>query len=379
MTLQHLTAAGLLACAGLTLACRTPEPYVKPVTPVTVATADEAMDGTGVRYSGSAVAALEVPVAFKVGGYVDDVLATRDDRGQLRRIQAGDRVTRGATLARIRPADYEQKVAQARAGVAEGEAMLANARVDFERASRLYERRSLTKPEFDGARARLDATTARVEGARAMLRETELLLDDVVLKAPISGVVLRRMVEAGSLAGSGMPAFLLADTSSVKIVFGVPDMVVKTLKAGQSQAVTFDAIPGETFDGRVTSVAPASDPVTRVYQVEVTLPNRDQRIEIGFIASLRLAADAEHAVVTIPLESVVKPPAGRGDGYAVFVVEGTGGATVARLRPVALGEAIGNDIVVTSGLASGDRVVVRGATIVADGEPVRVLPPTGMP
>lgn len=379
MTWTHLAAAGLLAGAGLTLGCHAPEPYVTPVTPVTVAEAHESTDTAGIRYSGSVVAAQEVPVAFKLGGYVDDVLTTRDDRGQRRYIQAGDRVTRGAALARIRPADYEQKVAQARAGVAEGEAMLANARLDLERATRLYERRSLTKPEYDGARAKVDATAARVDGARAMLRETELLLDDVVLKAPMSGVVLRRMIEAGALAGPGTPAFLLADTTSVKVVFGVPDTVVKTLEAGQPQRVTFDAVPGEMFEGRITAIAPASDPVTRVYQVEVTLPNRNDRIEIGFIASLRLAETTPHAVVTVPLESIVKPPAGKGDGYAVYIVEGTADTAVARLRPVALGDAIGNDIVVSSGLASGDRVLVRGATIVNDGERVRVLPPTGTP
>lgn len=379
MTLKHLAAVGLLAGASLSAGCRGAEPYVQPVTPVTVAVAHESSDVTGIRYSGSVVAAQEVPVAFKLGGYVDDVLSARDDRGQLRRVQAGDHVLRGAALARIRPADYEQKVAQARAGVAEGEAMLANARLDLERATRLYERRSLTKPEFDGARAKVDATAARVEGARAMLRETELLLDDVVLKAPISGVVLRRMVEAGALAGPGTPAFLLADTTNVKVVFGVPDTVVKTLKTGQVQRVTFDAIPDETFEGRITAIAPASDPVTRVYQIEVTLPNREQRIDIGFIASLRLSGAEAQAVVTVPLESIVKPPAGKGDGYAVYIVDGAADATVARLRPVTLGDAVGNDIVVSNGLSSGDRVLVRGATIVTDGERVRILPPTGTP
>lgn len=379
MTLKHLAVVGLVAGTSLSLGCRASEPYVTPVTPVTIALAHESTDATGIRYSGSAIAAQEVPVAFKLGGYVDDVLSTRDDRGQMRRVQAGDHVAKGAVLARIRPADYEQKVAQARAGVAEGEAMLAVARLDLERATRLYERRSLTKPEFDGARAKVDATAARVDGARAMLRETELLLDDVALKAPISGVVLRRMVEAGALAGPGTPAFLLADTTSVKVVFGVPDTVVKTLKAGQTQRVTFDAIPGENFEGRITAIAPASDPVTRVYQIEVTLPNREQRVEIGFIASLRLSDVTTSSVVTVPLESIVKPPAGKGDGYAVYIVEGTADTTVARLRPVTLGDAIGNDIVVSSGLASGDRVLVRGATIVTDGERVRILPPTGTP
>jgi multidrug efflux system membrane fusion protein len=378
MTSRNIAAAAALSLAWVGAACRDTAVYTKPITPVTAVVVGSSTTGTSVRYSGTVKPALEVVVSFKVGGYVEDILTARDDRGRQRDVQEGDRIAAGAVLARVRSADYEQRVAQARAGVTEGEAMRDAAQLDFDRSSRLFERRSLTKPEYDAAKARLDAATARIDGARAMLREAELLLDDVVLRSPISGVLLRRAIERGSLAGPGAPAFTLADRSTVKVAFGVSDVAVRTLTLGRPQRVAFDALKGEEFEGRVTSIAPAPDPVTRVYEVDVTIPNADGRIAIGFIASLELTDVPGHEVVTVPLESIVKPDPGQGD-YAVFVVDGVPGRQLVRLRSVALGEALGNEIAVTSGLKVGEQVVVRGATLVVDGEEVLVLPPSGTP
>ena len=372
MTARSLLGAATLAAVALP-ACSTPQVYEKPLTPVTVSRVEAFTTGTAVRYSATVKPALEVGVAFKVGGYIDELLSVRDDRGRERTVQEGDRVTKGAALARVRPSDYQQRVAEARSGLAEATAMHESARLDFERASRLYERHSLTKPEHDGARARIDGATAQVEGARAALTETQNLLDDVVLRSPIDGIVLKRSIELGTLVGPGQPAFLLADTSSVKVSFGVPDVVVKSLKIGRSQQITFDALKDQQFEGRITSIAPAPDPVSRVYGIEVTISNAKRLIAVGFIAELQLADAPGHSVATVPLEAVVKPPSGPGE-YAVYVLDDQNGRPVARLRPVKLGEALGRVIVVAEGLTVGQRVIVRGATLVTDGESVRVIP-----
>jgi multidrug efflux pump subunit AcrA (membrane-fusion protein) len=137
--------------------------------------------------------------------------------------------------------------------------------------------------------------------------------------------------------------------------------------------MTFDALPGQEFEGRITSVAPAPDPVSRVYGIDITIPNAKRLVEVGFIAQLQLADEPGHMVATVPLEAIVKPPNGAA-GYAVYVLEGQSDRPVARLRPVTLGEALGSLIVVTDGLSVGQRVIVRGATLVTDGETVRVIP-----
>jgi multidrug efflux pump subunit AcrA (membrane-fusion protein) len=109
-----------------------------------------------------------------------------------------------------------------------------------------------------------------------------------------------------------------------------------------------------------------------VFEVEAALPNPDGRMKVGMLATLRLGGDAPDAGMFVPLAAVVRP-AGDSAGYAVYVVADSAGTT-ARLRRVALGETSGNQIAVREGLARGERVIVRGATIVADGQPVRVIP-----
>ena len=361
--------ASALAAGG----CKEPPPYEQPLTPVTVGRVESSSTSTTVRYSATVKPSLEVTLAFKVTGYVDDILTRPGDLGRVRDVQEGDHVEKGAALARVRQSDYQQRVDQIKAGVAEATAAYDNAKLDYDRASRLFAKQSLTKPELDGAKARRDAMAAKVEGATAGLGEAQLVLGDAVLRAPIAGVVLKRSIERGSLVSPGMQAFILADTSSVKVVFGVPDVVVKQLTIGRTQRLTFEALKDEPFEGRITSIAPAPDPVSRVYQIEITVPNAQHKLEVGFIASLQLADQPGETVLTVPLEAIVKPATGSAD-YGVFVLEGPADSQIARLHPVTMGAVVGNAITVTGGLSVGQRIIVRGATLVADRQRVRALP-----
>jgi RND family efflux transporter MFP subunit len=127
------------------------------------------------------------------------------------------------------------------------------------------------------------------------------------------------------------------------------------------------------LEGRITRISPSADPSSRVFEVEAALPNPDGRLKVGMLATLGLGDAAPAGSLYVPLAAVVRP-AGDSSGYAVYVVRDSGGAAAARLRPVKLGEVSGNVIAVQQGLAQGDRVIVRGATIVADGQRVQVMP-----
>lgn len=359
-----------LVLAGLLAGCHASEPYQKPVTPVTLEQVrPEQVAGTR-RYSAVVEPANRVDLAFRVGGYVTSLARVGG-----RVIQEGDAVARDAVLASVRPDDYDAKVGQARAAVAEAEAARGAASQALARAEALYAARSLTKPEVEQARAALASIDARLSGARALVREAELARGDVELKSPIPGTVLRRAVEVGSLVAPGAPAFAVADTSTVRVIIGVPDTMLRSFQVGEIERVSSDAAPGRRFEGRITKVAPSADQRSRLFDVELTVPNADGALRPGMVATLD-AADpggtaAEH--ITVPLAAVVHGPAG-GDSYAVFVVEDAQDGPVARTRAVRLGDLVGNRIAVVSGLAAGERVIVRGATIVADGERVNPAP-----
>jgi RND family efflux transporter MFP subunit len=190
------------------------------------------------------------------------------------------------------------------------------------------------------------------------------------LVAPFGAAVVQRNVELGMLVAPGTSAYTLADVSWVKATFGVPDSVAVQLRTGTSVAISVEALPGRTFNGNVTAIAAVSDNETRLFQTEVTLSNKDRALRPGMIASLSLgqAAPAPEVPV-IPLSSVIRD-AKTGSGFAAMVVDGK----MARTRSIVLGPTYGDLMAVTSGLNPGDKVIRTGATLVADGETVEVIP-----
>jgi multidrug efflux system membrane fusion protein len=321
---------------------------------------EDSREAGGVRYSAEIRPDVQIDLAFKVGGYIDQILQVRGADGRTRNVQEGDYVRRGTMLAHVRDSEYRDRVAEAQAS-------LTQARSEFERAASLYENHTISKADYDAAYAR--STSAKARYDQAMLS-----LEDASLESPMDGWVMRRAIEVGTLVSPGAPGFVVADTRAVKVVFGVPDVAVNALTIGDAQEMTCEAAPGETFRGKITRISPSADPSSRVFEVECTIPNPENTLKAGMIAALEARTrDARAAAALVPLSSVVRPkddPA----GYAVFVVEDHEGKAVARERTVKLGELNGNSVAVTEGLRGGEKVIVMGATLVQDQQEVRILP-----
>jgi multidrug efflux system membrane fusion protein len=373
---KSISILGAVAAAALAGACSEVNGIeAKAARPVRVQAVAAAPAASGVRYSATIEAFQEVPLAFKASGYVDDVVRRQGADGRLRVAQAGDKVERGTVLARVHEADYQERVNQGRAKLLEGEASLRKARLDLERAKTLFAADSLIKPDLDSAQAAFDSAEARVTSAQAEIELALSALRDCTLVAPATGILLERKIEVGALVGVGTVGFVLGDVSAVKARFGIPDAAIGSVKLGEGMSVAVEAVAEATFTGRVTALAPAADPQSRVFDVEVTIPNTDGRLRPGMIGTVALGlppADFQHQLLTVPLSAVVR--SATADKYALVVVEGQGDVETAHLRPVELGEVLGNGVAVTAGVKSGDRVVVTGANLIVDGDPVRVIP-----
>jgi multidrug efflux system membrane fusion protein len=277
-------------------------------------------------------------------------------------------------MAKVRETDYEAKVKQARSQLLGEIASLEQAKLDIERATNLFATQSITKPEYDAAKAKFELAQARVEGAKARLEEAEIALRDCELKAPMDSLILKRNIEIGSLVGPGALGFILADVSSVKVIFGVPDTMLKEVKLGNPQTITTEAFRGMEFHGKITRISSAADPKSRVFDVEITIPNLQNRLKPGMIASLEVAGmRLTKPVTVVPLNAIVRSKKYPED-YSLFVLEEKEGKQVARARKVKLGEVFGNMIAATEGVNIGERVIVIGATLLVDGEQVRVIP-----
>ncbi len=411
-------------------ACGTHEAPPPSPTPVKVQAVTAYTGPAAPRYSAAVQPDRQVALAFKSGGYVVTLLQVPGVDGRLRNVQEGDRVKRGTVLARVRDTDYVAQVDSAAGQLAMAEqsraaaiAQLAEARssraqsvaqllavkasaekagFDMDRATKLYAVQSMTKVDYDQAKAAFDQMRAQVEAAQAQIATAEaseqaaqrkigvaegqiaaarggvdssrIQLADTALIAPTDAVILKRNVEVGDLAQPGKVGFTLAEVGTVKVVFGVPDFVVERITLGRLQAITVEALPGETLQGRITRINPSADPQSRTFDVEVSVPNPQDRLKVGGIASLALGemAPAKEALA-VPLTAVVRDPA-QPNAFAVLVAEGDGDTATARLRPVELGDPYGNMITVLKGVSQGERVITTGASLVKSGEKVHIIP-----
>jgi multidrug efflux system membrane fusion protein len=373
MRRTKLIATALLALVALVgCASKSEAPREKLVIPVRVRMVEERSQLAGARYSGSVEPRTRVDLAFKVGGYVRELAQVRAGSA-MRSIQEGDFVSKGTVLAVVRETDYEQKVGAAQAGLAEAVAALKQAKLDYERAQRLQASNAVAAAEVETQGARVETAAARAESAKSRILEAELALGDCTMRAPIDGVLLKRPIEVGSLVAPGSLAFVIADTKSVKVLFGAPDRLVEKLKPGGTLGVTFDAVAGD-FTGTISRIAPSADPKSRVFEVEATIPNPRDQLHVGMIAKLAIPEESlKGQALVLPLTSVVRSPR-NARGFSVYVIDDERGKTVARLRDVKLGDVVGNAVIVSEGLQAKQRVVSMGATLLTEGEPVRVIP-----
>src|SRR5271155_5534602 len=283
-----LSLAALAGAAMLgTTACKQQNAAETLPLPVHTALVQPVAVGNGAKYSASIVPYAQVNLAFQSGGYVDSIRQVKSPSGGMRNIDQGDWVQKGTVLAVVRQQDYLDKVQQAKAQLARSQAEYDKAKLSFDRVSALYASESATKPDYDSAQAQLASTTASVSGAQAQVSEANVALEYCSLRAPFSGWLVSRNVDLGTLVGPATNGFTLADTQSVKAVFGVPDISISRVRLGQHLAIITDAFP-TPFAGRVSAISPAADPKSRVFSVEVTVPNPHDRLKSGMIASLVL-------------------------------------------------------------------------------------------
>jgi multidrug efflux system membrane fusion protein len=362
----------LLASVWVLAGChqQTP-PKHRPAVQVEVVTSG-ITEGGKVVYSAVAEPKTTTPLAFRGPGYVERIMTVPSTTGGSREVGEGDRVHRGDVVANLREAEYRDRVDQATGEAAAARAAAQKARLEFERTTRLFATQSVTKPEMETATAQRDATEAQLAAAQAALEEARVALRDTALVAPVDGDVLKKNVELGAYMGPGMPAFVVGDVSSIKVVIGLPDVALRSVAPGQTVTVTTDALPGRTFTARVSRIAAAADPVTRNFDVEVEIPNRDRLWRPGMIAAVELSSVSPQAAIPLlPLTAFIWSP---GDRFAVMVVEGDGSETRAKMQQVELGDVAGNRVAVLRGLNPGARVITTGASMVAEGELIEVLP-----
>ncbi|HEX2643992.1 MAG TPA: efflux RND transporter periplasmic adaptor subunit, partial [Thermoanaerobaculia bacterium] len=154
---------------------------------------------------------------------------------------------------------------------------------------------SVSQAAYDRSRSGYDSALAGLQAAEASRDLSRQRLADAVLRAPIDGVVAERRTDVGERLGDNSVAFVIVQTSPLKLRFRVPERYLAKLREGQGVSATVDPYPGERFVGRVTQVVRVVDPATRTIAVETEFANRDGRLYPGLFARVDLDLGAAGA------------------------------------------------------------------------------------
>ena len=259
--------------------------------------------------------------------------------------QEGQRVAKGAPLVKLDPAIPEAEYAQAKAN-------LTLAKAKFDRAVDLANRNYISGQAKDEAENTFKVAQATLQLAEAKLAKTEI-------KAPFAGIIGLRSVSVGDYVKEGADLVNLESIDPLKVDFRVPETYLRQVQPGQLLTLTLDALPGNTFNGKVVAVNPLVDAAGRSIVIRAQVGNQNTVLRPGMFARVRLITKEQAEAMVLPEQALV--PQGT-EQYVFKVLDNK----VARVK-VETGQRRDGMVEVISGLKAGDLVVTAGQLKLRDG------------
>jgi RND family efflux transporter MFP subunit len=341
-------------------------------TPMTVdtalATRQEVIDY--IMVVGNLVGEATIDIVPRVAGRIDSIP-----------VKLGDRVAKGALIAKIEDREIREQINQAqatldvnKANVVQRESDVQVQQIALDRAKASFERGLTARQNLEDAEARYNSAVSQLNVAKAQHSQTQFRIDELKITlsnttvvAPTDGFVSRRILDAGAFANANTVMLTIVDIDTVRLVANLVEKGFKKIVPGVEAKVQVDTFPGEDFTGKVSRVAPVFDPATRTAQMEIEVPNPGFRLKPGMYARVRLTVERRPNALTVPRNAVVDVDGKRG----VFLVnEG-----VATFVETATGLTDGERMEILSGLEEGQRVITTGALALQNGD--RVALPAG--
>lgn len=268
--------------------------------------------------------------------------------GRIRKInvEVGDYVVKGQILAEMDRLQLDQL-----------ELQVQNDDIEYERLKGLYKEGGVSQSDFEAAELGYKVRRTNLANVR----------ENTILRSPISGFVTARNFDAGDLFTMSAPLFTVQQVTPVKLLVGISESEYSLVKKGDKVSLTVDALPGKTFSGKVERLYPTIDAATHTFKAEVTVPNTDRVLRPGMYARVKVNFGTRHSVV-VPDQCLVKQE-GTGTRF-IYVLNADN--TVSYL-PVTIGRHMGREYEIVEGLEDGQKVVVKGQSLLKDGIKVNVL------
>ena len=361
--------------------------FLKPESAIEVRTAvareiSNQAASTVLNASGYVTARRQATVSSKFTGKVIEVL-----------IEEGMEVEKDQVLARLDDSNVatsyalaEAQLKSAKTSLKETQALLNEARAIFRRTQNLVDRQLASEAEMDRARAGSESLAAQLERKQADVQVAEKQLDvyrqqleDTIIRAPFAGVVVAKNAQPGEMispvsAGGGFTRTgigTIVDMSSLEIEIDVNEAYINRVKAGQKTIATLDAYPDWSIPCHVIAIIPTADRQRATVEVRVGFDALDSRILPDMGAKVAFqegreqgeAAGAGRAGVVVPQTAVSESG---GKSFVLLVVDNT-----VERRAVATAGERGKDMLVTSGISGGDKVIINAPSGLQDGARVR--------
>jgi RND family efflux transporter MFP subunit len=356
LALVSLLALGLAACtdgnARTDGKAEEPSAHGRAVVVETVAFAPRSRERT---FVGTVRPRVESDLGFRVAGKIAERL-----------VQQGERVRQGQPLARIDAADLALQREQA-------EAELTAAQVNLNSSLAQDKRTQDLRAAGWATQATLDTQLARTADARGRLDRAKRALDlannqfaYATLLADSDGVVTATLAEPGQVVAAGTPVVRLARSGEREAVVAVPEALIERVRTGQA-TVSLWSNAGKTYPATLREFAASADVATRTFQARFTIQDADDGVVIGMTATVAVGEPASARVARLPISALYS----EGRGPSVFVVDQATGKLT--LKPVTVAGYDGREVLISDGVAEGDKVVALGVHKLDESQRVRVV------
>lgn len=340
-----ITAIGLLALSGYSCSVETQAENASNVDstaaiPVEMASAIRGPISAYYSTTATLEAEGEAMVVAKVQGIVEEL-----------NVEEGDFIEAGEVMTSL---EGKQLVIEA----SRAKATMDRLYNEFQRNKELYERELISAEQYENSKFEYESQKAEYDLAQLRVEYSQV-------KAPISGIVSQRLVKVGNMVNADQEVFKITDFDPLLAILHVPEHEMAKIKKNQEAVIKVDAIPNETFSGRVLRISPVVDPESGTFKVTVAVRDKSKQLKPGMFGRIRIVYDTRSNALMIPKEAIMNE-----DGAnTVYVLNNN----LVFRRTIQTGYENGANIEVLEGLADGDSVVTIGQSSLQDSTLVQVV------
>jgi RND family efflux transporter MFP subunit len=313
--------------------------------------------------SGADAATELVATGYVVAQVKAAVASKGTGRLEVLNVEEGDKVKAGEILAILDNSDIRADLDYAKAGLQAARADSVEASINLNRQQGLIKADATTQDVVDAATAGFDRAVANMQVRRASIRSAEVALENTIIRAPFDGTVLTKNADVGEMvapfasASSSKGAVVtIADMSSLEVETDVSESNIYKVKPGQPCEIVLDAYPGVKYQGYVKKIVPTADRSRATVLTKIGFKNIDDKVlpemsaRVNFLPVAEKSTTEEKPTLVVAKNTITT----RGGGKVVFKVVGEN----VQETPVQVGRELGEMTEITSGLVSGDMVVV---------------------